>query len=112
MSYCSFVLLFHNLCYTHIKMENDSLPEARASWLAWAEFLRRRGLDGLVVWALEAASPLTVLGAQALYFGGLILRPARAGSHDQQRPAQEKNSRTRFHWDTLSRMASSISANF
>jgi hypothetical protein len=76
MSYCSFVLLFHNLCYTHIKMENDSLPEARASWLAWAEFLRRRGLDGLVVWALEAASPLTVLGAQALYFGGLILRPA------------------------------------
>jgi hypothetical protein len=75
MSQCSFVLLFHDLCYTHIKMQTDSLPEARASWPTWAEFLRRRGLESLVAWALEAAGPLTVLGAQALYLGGPLLRP-------------------------------------
>ncbi len=72
----TFVLPFHNLCYTRTKMQIDSLSEARASWPAWAEFLRRRGLESLVVWALEAAGPLTVLGAQALYLGGPLLRPA------------------------------------
>lgn len=76
MSKCSFVLLFHNLCYTRIKMQTDSLPEGRASWPTWAEFLRRRGLESLAAWALESAGPLTVLGAQALYLGGPLLRPA------------------------------------
>jgi len=56
-------------------MQTDSLPEARFSWPAWAEFLRRRGLESLAAWALEAAGPLTVLGAQALYLGGPLLRP-------------------------------------
>ena len=72
----SYVLLFHNLCYTHIKMPTESLPEAHASWPKWAEFLHNRRLEGLVAWALEAAGPLTVLGAQALYLGGPLLRPA------------------------------------
>jgi len=76
MSHCSFALLFHNLCYTHIKMQTDSLPQGRASWSTWAEFLRRHGLERLATWALEAADPLTVLGAQALYIGGPLLRPA------------------------------------
>jgi len=76
MNECSFVLMFHNLCYTRIKMQTDSLLEARASWPIWAEFLRRRGLENLVAWALEAANPLTVLGAQVLYLGGPLLRPA------------------------------------
>ncbi len=57
-------------------MQTDSLPEERASWPAWAEFLRRRGLESLAAWALEAAGPLTVLGAQAFYLGGPLLRPA------------------------------------
>jgi hypothetical protein len=57
-------------------MQTDSLPETRASWPAWAEFLHRRGLESLVAWALESAGPLTVLGAQALYLGGPLLRPA------------------------------------
>jgi hypothetical protein len=30
----------------------------------------------LAAWALEAAGPLTVLGAQVLYIGGPLLRPA------------------------------------
>jgi hypothetical protein len=57
-------------------MQMNAISEARASWPGWAEFLRRRGLENLAVWALEAAGPLTVLGAQALYLGGPLLRPA------------------------------------
>jgi hypothetical protein len=57
------------------EMRTDNLPEERASWSKWAEFLRDWRLDGLVSWALEAAGPLTVLGAQALYLGSPLLRP-------------------------------------
>ncbi len=56
-------------------MQADPIPETRTSWLAWAEFLRCRGLEGLAAWALEAAGPLTVIGAQVLYLGGPLLRP-------------------------------------
>jgi hypothetical protein len=76
MVQCSFVLMFHKLCYTGNKMKTDSSPEGRASWPTWAGFLRRHGLESLAAWALEAAGPLTVLGAQALYIGGPLLRPA------------------------------------
>ena len=75
MSERSFVLLFHNLCYTHIKMLAESFPKKRASWPTWAEFLRTRGLEGVAAWALEAAGPLTVLGAQALHIGSPLMRP-------------------------------------
>ena len=57
-------------------MQIDSVPEARSAWPGWAEFLHRHGLENLVAWALEAAGPLAVLGAQALYIGGPLLRPA------------------------------------
>jgi hypothetical protein len=57
-------------------MQTDSVPEARASWPTWAEFLRSRGLESLVAWALEAAGPLTVIGAQVLYLGSPLLHPA------------------------------------
>ena len=63
------------MCYTFKKMQNDSLTEARASWPTWADFLRQRGLEDLVAWALEAAGPLTVLGAQMLHFSSPLLRP-------------------------------------
>jgi len=76
ISQCSFVLLFHNLCYTRIKMQTYSLPEGRAAWPTWAEFIRRHGLESLAAWALEAGHPLAVLGAQALYLGSPLLRPA------------------------------------
>jgi hypothetical protein len=65
-------------------MQMDSNVETRSAWPAWAEFLRRRGLDGLAAFALEAAGPLTVLGAQALYLTGPLLRPAFS---DNQRDA-------------------------
>ncbi len=50
--------------------------EERAYWPGWADFLRRHGLEGVAVWALEAAGPLAVLGAQLLYFGSPMLNPA------------------------------------
>jgi hypothetical protein len=57
-------------------MQTDSVPEFRACWPQWAEFLHRRSLENLAAWALEAAGPLAALGAQVLYFGGPLLRPA------------------------------------
>lgn len=57
-------------------MQMVAISETRASWPGWADFLRRHGLENLAAWALEAAGPLTVLGAQALYLGGPLLRPA------------------------------------
>jgi hypothetical protein len=41
--------------------------QSRTEWPTWAESLRRLKLDGLAAWFLEAAGPLTVLGAQAVY---------------------------------------------
>jgi hypothetical protein len=41
--------------------------QSRTEWSNWAESLRRLKLDGLTAWFLEAAGPLTVLGAQAVY---------------------------------------------
>jgi hypothetical protein len=57
-------------------MQMDSFPEAHSAWPGWAEFLHRHGLENLVAWALEAAGPLALLGAQALYIGAPFLRPA------------------------------------
>jgi hypothetical protein len=56
-------------------MQTDFSPEVRASWPAWAGFLRRHRLESMVAWVLESASPLTVLGAQVLYLGGPLLGP-------------------------------------
>ena len=41
--------------------------QSRSDWPKWAETLRRLRLDGLAAWCLDAAGPLTVLGAQAVY---------------------------------------------
>ena len=57
-------------------MQNPIAPEWRAPWSAWADFLRRHGLESMAIWALEAIGPLAVLGAQVLIFGGPLLRPA------------------------------------
>ena len=62
-------------------MQTDAPIQMRASWPAWAEFLRRHGLENLAAWALEAAGPLNLIGAQLLYIGGPLLRPAL--SHHQ-----------------------------
>jgi hypothetical protein len=41
--------------------------QSQPAWSQWAESLRRLKLDGFVAWFLEAGSPFTVLGAQAIY---------------------------------------------
>jgi hypothetical protein len=72
------------MLYWFIKMRMDNVSESRSAWQGWAEFLHRHGLENLVAWMLEAAGPLTLLGAQALYLGGPLLRPALT---DQERDA-------------------------
>jgi hypothetical protein len=73
-----------DLCYTGKCMQMESVPEARSDWPGWSDFLHRHGLENLAAWALEAAGPLTVLGAQLIYMGGPLLRPALT---DMQRNA-------------------------
>jgi len=58
-------------------MQMDPNSEVRSAWHGWAELLHCYGLENLVAWLLEAAGPMTVLGAQALYLGGPLLRPAK-----------------------------------
>jgi hypothetical protein len=65
-------------------MQTDFASGTRSAWPRWSEFLRSHRLENLAAWALEAAGPLTVLGAQALYIGGPLLRPALT---DAQRDA-------------------------
>lgn len=64
-------------------MQKLNTPELRSSWPAWAGFLRQRGLVGFAAWLLEAAGPLTILGAQALHFGEPFLRPVLPGDQIQ-----------------------------
>jgi hypothetical protein len=59
-----------------MSMRQDSSSEVRSSWPAWAAFLRRHGLEDMAAWALEAAGPLTLIGAQLVYFGSPLFRPA------------------------------------
>lgn len=61
-------------------MENDASTDTHSAWLGWSEHLRQHGLDGLVAWLLEAAGPLTVVGAQLVYFTSPLLRPAMSSS--------------------------------
>jgi len=50
-----------------------NMKSSRKYWLRWAETLRRYQLHEVTASLLEAGGPLTLLGAQALYFGqGLI----------------------------------------
>jgi hypothetical protein len=44
-------------------------------WRVWAGNLQRWGLQDWVASALEAAGPLTLLAAQAVYIGQPFLRP-------------------------------------
>ena len=56
-------------------MHLSTQTEMRSTWPVWADIFRHRGLEGLVSWVLEAAGPITLLGAQFLHFGTPFLRP-------------------------------------
>lgn len=49
------------------------MKSSREYWPRWAETLRRYQLHELTASLLEAGSPLALLGAQALYFGGGLI---------------------------------------
>lgn len=49
-------------------------------WEVWAKFLRRWGMQTFAAALLEAAGPLTLLGAQAIYVGQPLLRSLMPGS--------------------------------
>jgi hypothetical protein len=58
-------------------MQTEPSPDdARSSWPGWAEFLQRYGLGHFAAWALEAAGPLSLVGAQLLYASSPFLQPA------------------------------------
>ena len=48
-------------------------------WEIWAKTLRRWGMHGLAVSLLEAAGPLTMLGAQLIYLSQPVLRSITPG---------------------------------
>ena len=48
-------------------------------WEMWAKTLRRWGMRGLAVSLLEAAGPLTMLGAQVIYLGQPVIRSIAPG---------------------------------
>jgi hypothetical protein len=55
-------------------MQTKSVTERRQVWPRWAGFLRRYGLESIAAWLLEAAGPLTLVGAQVLYLGSPLFR--------------------------------------
>lgn len=63
--------------FPHI--DTDVIDTERELWPVWATALRRWGLHGLAAGLVEAAGPLNLLLAQALYIGQPYLR-ASGGS--------------------------------
>lgn len=55
-------------------MRINAKPDMRSSWPEWADFLQRHALTGFASWLLEAAAPVTLLGAQLVNFGAPFLR--------------------------------------
>ena len=53
-----------------IMLYSHYMKSSREYWPRWAETLRRYQLHELTASLLEAGSPLALIGAQALYFGG------------------------------------------
>jgi hypothetical protein len=56
------------------------IDSERELWPAWAAGLRRWGLHGLAAGLVEAAGPLNLLLAQALYIGQPYLRASGSGN--------------------------------
>lgn len=64
-----------DLCYTLL------MNEDRHIWQVWADKLHRWGLKDWTAAFLEAAGPLNVLGAQAIYLGQPLLNRALPEGH-------------------------------
>lgn len=62
-------------CYT-VNMKKD-----HHIWQIWADGLHRWGIKGFVTTFLEAAGPMNLLGAQAIYIGQPILNTFVSDQH-------------------------------
>ena len=56
-------------------MPLQNVPSPRKEWAQWAGALDKWGLRAFTAWVLDAAGPLSLLGAQAIYLGQPFLRP-------------------------------------
>ncbi len=54
--------------------------QTREDWPRWVALLQRYHLNHFAAWMLEAAGPLALLGAQALYFVRSFIGAGRADS--------------------------------
>lgn len=68
-------LSYSQLCYT-VSMYPD-----QDIWRVWARILHGWGIKDLVASFLEAAGPLTIVGAQVVYFGQPLLNIAMPEYH-------------------------------
>jgi len=59
------------------------MPSNRALWPTWARFLQRWGLGEAAATMLDAAGPIAVFGAQAIYLGQPFLDHAFPAGHLQ-----------------------------
>jgi hypothetical protein len=57
------------------------MEEDRHIWLAWANFLHRWGLQEWMASLLEAAGPLSLLGAQGVYIAQPFLKSTHMNDH-------------------------------
>jgi hypothetical protein len=65
--------------------------QPRSEWSTWAQTLRRLKLDGFAAWFLEAGSPLTLLGAQAVYLSQPFIGGKRLDSLAQLLEEEEES---------------------
>ncbi len=78
------------------------MSEDRHIWRIWAQTLHRWGLQDLVAVVLEAAGPLTTLGAQVVYLGQPIFASAvHQGSLKALANMLEESAETRAFVDYL-----------
>ena len=73
-SYLPFTEAVH-LCYTVTMDSNQHI------WRVWVEKAHRWGYGDVIAALLEAAGPLTALGAQIIYLARPFLSPVLSGSH-------------------------------
>jgi hypothetical protein len=65
--------------HTRVESGRTTAPKAggrrksRQRWQHWGNVLRKRELQDLAAWLLEAASPLALISAQLLYMGTPLL---------------------------------------
>ena len=52
------------------------MPTQRDYWPEWSLFLKKRGLESMAAWILEAGAPLALIGAQIVYIGKPFISPA------------------------------------